>query len=34
MAMKTSDEQFKNRVADNLTNEFMRNAVSSAQERF
>ena len=34
MAMKTSDKQFKNRVADNLTNEFMRNAVSSAQERF
>lgn len=34
MAMKTSDEQFKNRVADNLKNEFMRNAVSSAQERF
>lgn len=34
MAMKTSDEQFKDRVANNLTNEFMRNAVSSAQERF
>lgn len=34
MAMKTSDEQFKKRVVDNLDNQFMRSAVSSAQHRF
>lgn len=34
MAMKTSDEQFKNRVANNLNDTFMRGAVSGAQARF
>ncbi|SOB99083.1 L-lactate dehydrogenase complex protein LldF [Ureibacillus xyleni] len=34
MAMKTSDEQFKNRVANNLNDTFMRGAVSAAQARF
>lgn len=34
MAMKTSDEQFKNRVANNLNDTFMRGAVSAAQTRF
>ncbi|MEL3962514.1 LutB/LldF family L-lactate oxidation iron-sulfur protein [Lysinibacillus endophyticus] len=34
MAMKTSDEQFKNRVANNLNDTFMRGAVSAAQGRF
>lgn len=34
MAMKTSDEQFKNRIETNLSNEVMRNAVSAAQLRF
>ena len=33
MAMKTSNEQFSNRLEKNLNNEFMRNAVSSAQHR-
>ncbi|MCH7322163.1 LutB/LldF family L-lactate oxidation iron-sulfur protein [Solibacillus sp. MA9] len=34
MAMKTSHEPFKDRVSSNLTNTFMRSAVSSAQQRF
>ena len=34
MAMKTSDEQFKKRVANNLNDTFMRGAVSAAQHRF
>ena len=34
MAMKTSDEQFKSRVANNLNDAFMRGAVSAAQTRF
>ena len=34
MAMKTSDEQFKDRVAHNLNDTFMRGAVSAAQARF
>ncbi len=34
MAMKTSNDQFPNRLEENLQNEFMRNAVSSAQHRF
>lgn len=34
MAMKTSNEQFKTRVANNLNDTFMRGAVSAAQERF
>lgn len=34
MAMKTSDDKFKKRVAENLNDTFMRSAVSSAQERF
>ena len=34
MALKTSDEQFKNRVANNLNDTFMRSAVSAAQHRF
>ena len=33
MAMKISNEQFSNRLEENLKNEFMRNAVSSAQQR-
>ena len=33
MAMKTSNDQFPNRLKENLKNEFMRNAVSSAQQR-
>lgn len=34
MAMKTSEEKFKSRVSQQLTEQFMRGAVSSAQERF
>lgn len=34
MAMKIGDQKFKSRLTENLTNEFMRSAVSSAQERF
>ncbi|MGX9136311.1 LutB/LldF family L-lactate oxidation iron-sulfur protein [Rummeliibacillus sp. JY-2-4R] len=34
MAMKTSNEKFKSRVENELSNTFMRGAVSSAQERF
>lgn len=34
MAMKISNDQFPNRLEENLKNEFMRNAVSSAQHRF
>lgn len=34
MSMKTSDKQFKERVTENLADNFMRGAVSSAQQRF
>jgi L-lactate dehydrogenase complex protein LldF len=34
MAMKTSDEQFKERVETNLNDAFMRGAISAAQARF
>lgn len=34
MAMKTSAEQFKDRVENNLNDSFMRGAISSAQNRF
>ena len=34
MAMKISNAQFPDRLDENLQNEFMRNAVSSAQHRF
>ena len=34
MAMKISNSQFPDRLDENLQNEFMRNAVSSAQHRF
>lgn len=34
MAMKTTNEQFKNRVTTNLNDNFMRGAVSAAQHRF
>jgi len=34
MAMKTSDEQFKERVETNLNDTFMRGAISAAQARF
>lgn len=34
MAMKTSDDRFHQRVTKELENQFMRHAVSSAQERF
>ena len=34
MSMKTSDKQFKERVTENLADDFMRGAVSSAQQRF
>ncbi|MFF5996421.1 LutB/LldF family L-lactate oxidation iron-sulfur protein [Lysinibacillus sp. KU-BSD001] len=34
MSMKTSDKPFKERVTDNLSDTFMRGAVSAAQERF
>ena len=34
MAMKISNAQFPERLEENLQNEFMRNAVSSAQHRF
>ncbi|KGR87206.1 LutB/LldF family L-lactate oxidation iron-sulfur protein [Lysinibacillus odysseyi] len=34
MSMKISNEQFPNRLEENIQNEFMRNAVSSAQHRF
>lgn len=34
MAMKTSDEQFKERVETNLNDAFMRSAISAAQARF
>lgn len=34
MAMKTSDEQFKERVEKNLNDSFMRGAISAAQARF
>ena len=34
MAMKISNEQFSDRLDENIQNEFMRNAVSSAQHRF
>ncbi|HWK24663.1 MAG TPA: LutB/LldF family L-lactate oxidation iron-sulfur protein [Ureibacillus sp.] len=34
MAMKTSNEQFKTRVENNLQDTFMRGAVSAAQQRF
>ena len=34
MAMKISNDQFPDRLDENLQNEFMRNAVSSAQHRF
>ena len=34
MAMKTSDEHFKERVETNLNDAFMRGAISAAQARF
>src|SRR4051812_14401008 len=33
MAMKTTNQSFTDRLEDNLQNQFMRNAVSSAQNR-